>query len=136
MNFADFIIKYNGKKVDFDGEDGPQCMDLYRQYCQDVIGCPHTGTVNPDGAKALYLKFSDRKEKEYFNRFSPNLARFGDVIVWDATATNKYGHVAIVVEAYQQDEVLVFEQDGFKQDGAKFAIRGLKSALGILRKRA
>lgn len=135
MNFADFIIKYNGKKVDFDGEDGPQCMDLYRQYCKDVIGCPHTGTVNPDGAKALYLKFSERKEKEYFNRFNSNLARFGDVIVWDRTQTNPYGHVAIVVEAYQQDEVLVFEQNGFTQNGTQFAVRDLKSALGILRKK-
>jgi len=135
MTFADFIVKYNGKKVDFDGEDGPQCMDLYRQFCKDVIQCPHTGTVNPDGAKALYLKFSERKEKEYFIRLNSNLARFGDVIVWDRTEKNPYGHVALVVQAYKQDEVLVFEQDGFVKDGAKFAVRGLKSALGVLRKR-
>ena len=135
MTFAEFIVKYQNTKVDYDGEDGPQCVDLYRQYCKDM-GIPHTGSVNPDGAKALYLKFSERKEREYFNRFNSNLARFGDVIVWDATPTNKYGHVAIVVEAYQQDKVLVFEQDGFAQNGTQFKIRDLKSALGVLRKRA
>lgn len=135
MNTAEFIVKYQNTKVDYDGEDGPQCVDLYRQYCKDM-GIPHTGSVNPDGAKALYLKFSERREKEYFNRFNSNLARFGDVIVWDATPTNKYGHVAIVVEAYQQDKVLVFEQDGFAQNGTQFKIRDLRSALGILRKRA
>ena len=135
MTTAEFIVKYQNTKVDYDGEDGPQCVDLYRQYCKDM-GIPHTGSVNPDGAKALYLKFSERREKEYFNRFNSNLARFGDVIVWDATPTNKYGHVAIVVEAYQQDKVLVFEQDGFAQNGTQFKIRDLKSALGILRKRA
>ena len=135
MTFAEFIVKYQNTKVDYDGEDGPQCVDLYRQYCKDM-GIPHTGSVNPDGAKALYLKFSERREKEYFNRFNSNLARFGDVIVWDATPTNKYGHVAIVVEAYQQDKVLVFEQDGFAQNGTRFKIRDLRSALGILRKRA
>ena len=134
MTPAEFIVKYQNRKVDFDGEDGPQCVDLYRQYCKD-LGIPHTGTVNPDGAKALYLKFSERKEKEYFNRFNSNLARFGDVIIWDRTQTNPYGHVAIVVEAYQQDKVLVFEQDGFAQNGTQFKIRDLKSALGILRKR-
>jgi len=134
ISFADFIVKYQGKKVDFDGEDGPQCVDLYRQYCKE-LGIPHTGTVNPDGAKALYLKFSERKEKEYFYRFSPNLARFGDVIVWDATSTNRFGHVALVVQAYQQDKVLVMEQDGIVKDGVKFAVRGLKSALGVLRLR-
>ena len=134
MTPAEFIVKYQNRKVDFDGEDGPQCVDLYRQYCKD-LGIPHTGTVNPDGAKALYLKFSERKEKEYFNRFNANLARFGDVIIWDRTQTNPYGHVAIVVEAYQQDKVLVFEQDGFAQNGTQFKIRDLKSALGLLRKR-
>lgn len=134
MTFGEFIVKYQNAKVDFDGEDGPQCVDLYRQYCKDM-GIPHTGSVNPDGAKALYLKFSERKEREYFNRFNSNLARFGDVIVWDATPTNKYGHVAIVVEAYQQDKVLVFEQDGFAKNGTQFAVRDLKSALGILRKK-
>lgn len=134
MTFGEFIVKYQNTKVDFDGEDGPQCVDLYRQYCKDM-GIPHTGSVNPDGAKALYLKFSERKEREYFNRFNSNLARFGDVIVWDATPTNKYGHVAIVVEAYQQDKVLVFEQDGFAKNGTQFAVRDLKSALGILRKK-
>ena len=135
MTVAEFIVKYQNTKVDFDGEDGPQCVDLYRQYDKDVIGCPHTGTVNPDGAKALWLKFSERKEKEYFNRFSSNMARFGDVIVWDATPTNRFGHVAIVVEAYQQDKVLVFEQDGFAKNGTQFKIRDLRSALGVLRKR-
>lgn len=134
MTFGEFIVKYQNTKVDFDGEDGPQCVDLYRQYCKDM-GIPHTGSVNPDGAKTLYLKFSERKEREYFNRFNSNLARFGDVIVWDATPTNKYGHVAIVVEAYQQDKVLVFEQDGFAKNGTQFAVRDLKSALGILRKK-
>ncbi len=134
MTFGEFIVKYQNTKIDFDRADGAQCMDLYRQFCKDM-GIPHTGTVNPDGAKALYLKFSERKEKEYFNRFNSNLARFGDVIVWDRTQTNPYGHVALVVQAYQQDKVLVFEQNGFTQNGTQFAVRDLKSALGILRKK-
>jgi len=133
MTFAEFIVKYDGKQVDFDKVYGSQCVDLFRQYCKDVIGCPHTGAV--DGAKDLWFNFSDNDEKKYFVRFTSNQARFGDVIIWDATTTNKYGHVALVVQAYQQDKVLVFEQNGFAQDGAKFAIRDLKSSLGILRKR-
>ena len=133
MTFAEFIVKYDGKQVDFDKVYGSQCVDLFRQYCKDVIGCPHTGSV--DGAKDLWFNFSENDEKKYFVRFTSNLARFGDVIIWDRTETNKYGHVALVVQAYQQDKVLVFEQNGFAQDGAKFAIRDLKSSLGILRKR-
>lgn len=133
MTFAEFIVKYQNKFVDFDGSFGAQCVDLFRQFCKDVIQCPHTGAV--DGAKDLWFNFSENDEKKYFIRLNSNYARFGDVIIWDATATNKYGHVALVVEAYQQDKVLVFEQNGFAQDGTKLAIRDLKSALGVLRKR-
>lgn len=130
MNFADFIVKYQGKKVDYDKVDGAQCVDLFRQYCKDM-GIPHTGAV--EGAKDLWYKFSENREKEFFNRFSSAMAMPGDVIIWDESKSNKYGHVALVVMTCNRDEVLVFEQDGFAQDGAKFAVRGLKSALGILR---
>ncbi len=132
MTPGDFIVKYQGKKIDFDNAYGAQCVDLFRQYCQDVVGCPHTGAV--EGAKDLWFRFSDNKEKMYFNRFNAVQAKYGDIIVWDGTASNKYGHVALVV-AIHKDEVLVFEQNGIKQEGCTFAVRSLLSALGVLRRK-
>ncbi|PIE98617.1 MAG: CHAP domain-containing protein [Treponema sp.] len=136
MRLLEFVKKYNGQKVDFDGHYGSQCVDLFRQYCKDVLNIPHTGGVV--GAKDLYKNYERMpKEKRYFQRFRIEESRpiMGDVIIFDATGGNKYGHVAIVVSA-NLAETLIFEQDGFKQDGAKLRVVDYSNALGFLRKRS
>lgn len=134
MTYKAFIQKYNGRKVDFDGAFGAQCVDLFRQFCTDVLSIPHTGVV--DGAKDLFLNYEKiPKERLYFSRVKETksaIYRAGDVAVWDATDTNKYGHVALVVASFG-DSLVVFEQDGFRQDGAKLALRERKNLLGVLR---
>ena len=93
----------------------------------------HTGAV--EGAKDLYLKYADLPaECKYFDRISDTTPQFGDVLVWGATPSNKYGHVAICL-GYDVliDYLIVFEQDGFKQDGAKIALRMRNGLLGVLR---
>ena len=135
MTLAEFAAKYSGKKVDYDKAYGAQCVDLFRQYCQDVIGCPHTGAV--EGARDLWFKFSDNDEKLYFDRFSPWFVQPGDVAIWDETANNKYGHVAIVLLVDNKaKELLVLEQNGFAQDGVKLTVRGWSNLIGVLRKKA
>lgn len=134
MKIDEFITKYMGKKVDFDGVYGAQCVDLFRQYCQDVLGLPHTGRV--DGAKDLFEKYSSlSNEVKYFERFTRGVVT-GDVAIWGATEKNPYGHVAIVIGNMPGRDLLVFEQNGFKQDGAKLTIRTIDNLLGYLRKRA
>ena len=134
MNLTYFVKKYNGKKVDFDGAFGAQCVDLFRQYNKEVWGNPHTGAV--EGAKDLILNYDNLPlEQKYLEKipryFFP---KAGDVAVWGASSSNKYGHVAIVV--YTEDNnLIVFEQDGFKQDGAKLNIRTDDNLLGFLRKK-
>lgn len=134
MTLTDFIKKYNGKKVDFDGAFGAQCVDLFRQYNKEVWGNPHTGAV--EGAKDLILNYDnlplEQKHLEKIPRYF--FPKAGDVAVWGASSSNKYGHVAIVV--YTEDNnLIVFEQDGFKQDGAKLNIRTDYNLLGFLRKK-
>lgn len=136
MSFEEFIIKYNGKKVDFDGAYGSQCVDLFRLYNREVWGNPHTGAV--DGAKDLVVNYERMPlEQRFLSLFPVNrdLVRAGDVAVWNATEKNKYGHVAIVVGFLGDGSLIVFEQDGFKQDGAKLNIRSSKNLLGFLRKK-
>lgn len=135
MDLIEFVNKYHGKKVDFDGAYGAQCVDLFRQYCKDVLRAGHTGVV--DGAKDLFLKYADLpSECKYFDRISVEngIPEIGDVLVWDSTATNKYGHVAICL-GYDStnDLIIVFEQNGFTQDGAKIAVRKTANLLGSLR---
>ncbi|WP_252722587.1 hypothetical protein [Treponema phagedenis] len=41
MSLDEFVKKYLGKKVDYDGHYGAQCVDLFRQYCKDVLNPAH-----------------------------------------------------------------------------------------------
>ena len=132
MTLIEFAARYNGQKVDYDKVFGAQCVDLFRQYCQDVVGCPHTGPV--EGAKDLWFKFGENAEKLYFDRFSPWFIQSGDVAIWDETTTNKYGHVAIVLLVdTKAKQLLVLEQNGFAQDGTKLAVRDWSNLIGVLR---
>ena len=132
MKLNEFINKYINTKVDFDNAFGSQCVDLFRQYCKDVLNIPHTGAV--EGAKDIFLNYDKLPiEQKYFKKYSTNNAKPADVIIWNETKTNKYGHIAIVVSSLSNNKVLVFEQDGFKQDGAKLSIRTTENMLGILR---
>ena len=135
MTLSEFVAEYKNRKVDYDLVYGAQCVDLFRQYCHQVLRIPHTGSV--DGAKDLFLNYEYMPlEKKYFDCIpydSENAdIRPGDVIVWNETATNRYGHVAIVISTLE-NAVVVFEQNGFVQDGAKLFTRSLNNVLGVLR---
>ena len=74
-------------------------------------------------------------EKKYFTRIKTKSPKVGDVVIWDKTDKNEYGHVAICLGLLGKDTVIVFEQDGFKKDGAKTNVRSKKNILGVLRKK-
>ena len=136
MTLEEFVKKYIGKKVDFDMVYGAQCVDLFRQYNKEVWGNPHTGAV--DGAKDLVVNYERMPLEQRFLSLVPvnrDFVKAGDVAVWNATEVNKYGHVAIVVGLLGDESLIVFEQDGFKQDGAKLNVRSRKNLLGFLRKK-
>lgn len=135
MKLEEFVKKNTGKKVDYDGRFGAQCVDLFRQYCKDVLGIPHTGGV--EGAAELYTKYESMPlEQKYFNKlvYAGGKPGTGDVVIFAPTKSNKYGHVAIVLDA-STEKITVFEQDGFKQDGAHIGSWGYARVLGFLRKR-
>lgn len=127
MSLTQFIKKYLGEKVDFDGKFGSQCVDLYRQYLKDVLCVPQTPAV--EGAKdiidnpGVLSVMRDSALADYSQ---------GDVLIWDRSKTNKYGHVAILVSVYNTKYFIVLEQDGFKQDGVKLAFRSRENLLGCL----
>ena len=96
MLLDDFVNKYKGKKVDFDGVYGVQCVDLFRQYAKECLGIvEHTGScTTTGGAKDLFLDYNKMPiEKKYFSRITNKSYIPGDVAIWDSTEKNKYGHV-------------------------------------------
>jgi len=123
MTLKRFIVTYNNKKVDFDGVYGYQCVDLFRQYCKDVLNVEQCPSV--DGAKDLIN--NPGKLKVTHDSYAP-----GDVLIYGATASNPYGHVCILVSLLDSDTFIVFEQNGFEQTGAKLTVRGKDGLLGGL----
>lgn len=136
MTLDEFVKTYNTKKVDYDGRYGAQCVDLFRQYCKDVLNIPHTGGVI--GAVELFTNYEKLPlEKKYFEKIETvkQTPIEGDVVIFKSTAKNKFGHVAIVLSA-DNLSMTVFEQDGFAQTGAYITERKYYNALGFLRKRS
>lgn len=133
MTLWEFVQKHVKTRVDFDGAYGAQCVDLFRQYCADVLGIGHTGAVV--GAKDLVERYDALpKERDNFALIKDRHNVLpGDVAVWGAHEGNPYGHVAVVLEAYGGN-LVVFEQDGFRQDGARIAERSKDGIIGYLRK--
>lgn len=129
ISLTQFIKKYLGTKVDFDGKFGPQCVDLARQYYSEVLDVPQFPPV--EGAKDI-IKYPGKlkviKEDALADYSS------GDVLIWGASRTNQYGHVAILVSIYNTKYFIVLEQDGFKQNGCKLAFRSRENLLGGLYK--
>lgn len=138
MDLEEFVKTYNGKLVDYDKVFGPQCVDLFRQACVDLYGIKeHTGScLTSGGAKDLYLDYNKMPlEKKYFYRISKSKGFVpGDTVIWDKTDKNEYGHVAIYLGKLNNC-LIVFEQDGFKKDGAKINLRSRDYLLGALRKK-
>lgn len=122
MDILDFVEEYQGKKVDYDRAYGPQCVDLFRMWCEknDV---PRTPPVT--GAKDIWDKPGTLKKRDT-GKLEPN-----DALIYAATKTNPYGHVCLLVEKHG-NKLIVFEQDGFKQDGAKLVLRNTDNLLGAL----
>lgn len=138
MLLDDFVKKYKGKKVDFDGVFGAQCVDLTRQYWKEGLGISeHTGSCSTTGgAKDLYLDYDKMPlEKKYFTKIPKSKAFVpGDTLIWDSTDKNEFGHVAIYLGKLNNC-LIVFEQNGFTQNGAEINIRTKEKLLGALRKK-
>lgn len=135
MTLTAFIKKYMGKKVDYKdkdykGDNSFQCVDLYRQYLHDVLEIPQTPALGAEGgAKDIFdnpgvLNVTPDSKLADYSR--------GDILIWNSSPTNKYGHVAILVEIYNTKYFIVLEQDGFKQDGVKLAFRSRENLRGCL----
>lgn len=132
MTLTQFILTHNGKKVDYDNNKSPQCTDLYRRYLADVLEVPQTPALGENGgAKDIFTKHGSLKATK--DSLLADYSR-GDILIWGPTEKNKYGHVAILVAVYNTKYFIVFEQDGFKQDGAKLAFRSRENLLGYLSK--
>lgn len=108
MNINEYAEKNIGKKI----RDG-QCVALARDYVETCYGIPHTGGV--EGAIDIWkTRRTNPKILRYFD-IVEGRPEPGDLIFFNPTNSNKYGHVAVVLED-RGDGFNVFESDGFNPD--------------------
>lgn len=111
ITYTEFKNKWLGKGIDWDGSYGNQCMDVYRQYVKEVLGCPQSPPVQ--GAKNVW----DTYLPEYFDRIanSPTgVPEQGDIVIWGMAP---YGHIA-VCDSATTATVTCFEQNWTELDGS------------------
>lgn len=90
MTLQEFINKYNGQYVDFDGYYGPQCVDLAQFWSKNLGGPQFTGD-----AADIYGQGSP------FYTSIPNTPDAvpvpGDIVIWGGALNGGPGHIAVFV---------------------------------------
>ena len=92
MNLDNFIKKYDGQGIDWDGSYGYQCMDLAHCYAVNVVGkdIPAVPAAKDEWNKTIdgYTKIANTPD---------GVPLKGDIIVW-GTEIGAYGHIAVFIE--------------------------------------
>lgn len=105
--YKDFAQKRRGKRVDYDGSYGFQCVDLAKQYISEALEFGKIGALGnaKDMPKSPF--FANREKIKGMK----NLMQ-GDIII---KSKGQYGHVA-VVDHVLNGKVYVLEQNGSGKD--------------------
>ena len=93
INFDQFIDKWLGKKIDYDGHFEGQCMDLYHQYVKEVLGSEH-----PGAAYARQLWDKTYRDYDKIKNTLLGIPKKGDIVIWNGNEGGGAGHVAIYIE--------------------------------------
>lgn len=126
--FQDWLNKTIGKQVDIDKYAGDQCVDVAMSWAEYLYpGHKWPELLGYGNAKDLFSAASPI----YFDKVMKNPQQ-GDMVVFGATNTNPYGHIAVVINA--GDTLDVIEQNGFNPSGVAYeAHRPYANIIGYLR---
>ena len=104
--YVDFKNKWLGKRIDYDKAYGYQCVDLIKQYLDEVLWFPRVGAIgNAKNVPSTLVK------KGFSKLWVSSLIQW-DIIV---RTKGKYGHIAIV-DRIVNWRVYVLEQNGSWKD--------------------
>jgi hypothetical protein len=134
MTYTEFVKKYLGKEIDYDGSSGVQCVDLAKLYIDKVIG------VKPQSIGDAYCYYTDFNEtylKNYFTRIKYRRgvkSQRGDLAVWGLkyNGTSKYGHIAIATGEQSSKTIITYDEN-FGEKEMHRVDHSLKGLSGFLR---
>jgi len=98
MKLKDFILKWQGRYIDFDNYYGNQCMDLLHQYCVEVLGITDGRVLSAPAAKDIFNNFDTIFGHELFDKITntpDGIPNEGDIMIW---GHGTWGHVAMYYE--------------------------------------
>lgn len=135
MILEQFVNKYNGKYIDFDGKYGFQCVDLMRQWLVEGLVFPVDTIPHALYAKDIFKNFPE-KGNMYFTKVHNSLTNSptkGCIVFWDfyPFVTGIAGHVAIASTA-NATNLITFDQNWGKPNFCRFVNHSYKGVLGWL----
>ena len=83
-----------GKTLDYDGQYGGQCVDLFNFYLRDVWGVSNPIGAYPVGS--AYQIFDYKAPSGWEKISGAGNYRVGDVVIWNKGGSSTHGHVGIV----------------------------------------
>lgn len=139
MSYTSFKNKWVGKRVDYDGVYGYQCVDLIKQYAREEY------KLKPGawGNAVDYWYSPNKTLLTKFTRISTKSARRGDIVIFKGVNGNPYGHIGIADKNAGTFSVATLEQNGATGNGSgvrgdAIRVRNITKSrvLGVLRPRA
>lgn len=134
MKWNEYIKKYVGKKIDWDGVYGVQCVDFINHYIQNCLGLTICYKGN---AKTWWINRNNAWISNNFNAITPqyknNELKTGDIGI---KTSGKNGHIFVIAEPNKNGMVKIYDQNN-KGKGEAITLRTIeyssKNVNGILR---
>ena len=132
MTYTEFVKKYLGKAVDYDGVSGVQCVDLAKLYIDKVIGAKPQAIGD---AYCYWEDFSETYLKEYFTRIKYKKgvkSQRGDLVVWGKKFGKGHGHIAIATGEQDKKSIITYDENYGEKEMQRIT-HSLKGIDGFLR---
>jgi len=134
MNKKIFVKQRMGKRIG----DG-QCVALIRDYITNVLLIKDKIELVSSAKEFWDGSSYERPFQELFFRRIPKTekGKKGDIVVFGSSNSNKHGHVGIFLkENSLKKTVILFDQDGIRDNYARIREYDRNKIIGFLRKRS
>lgn len=112
MTTEQFVAKYNGKGINFDGQFGNQCMDLANQFVQEVWG-KNGWDIARGFAYQVWTQFDSLPVSKYAHRVPNTPAGVppeGALMIW-SQGIGSAGHISVVRAGSNTNVFQSFDQN-------------------------